>query len=502
MMQKTIEKNRKSFFSKSCLLLGLFLWMVGVASGRDYKITDFGARGDGTMLCTSTIQHAIDMVSQQGGGRIIFPKGTYLTGSIYMKDLVELHLQKGAVLLGSTNIFDYIKDPTTHWHALIHGVGVEHIAVTGKGVIDGQGFKVANSMVDYIHKGLVKDPLKYDRPNETNRPGNIYFRDCKDVKVQGVLLKDPGCWCQVYDRCEQLLIEGVKVDACCYWNNDGLDIVDCKSVRVEHCFINSSDDAICLKSHSRDHCCDSIIIAHCTARSSANGIKFGTMSLGGFRNVVIHDIYVYDTYRSAITLASVDGGFVENISISDITATNVGNGIFLRIGNRRGDLSRAKMERVSISRFYCTIAADKPDKGYQYEGPIEDLPRNISPAIIVVGLPERPIGEVVLKDIHINHPGGGDSAYAYYPWKKWAELPTLEKQYPEFSMWKELPSWGVFVLNASVVFYNPFELNCQRPDYRKKMIGPIRQELTDVDLENIWAKTIPRYRDNIKVIVK
>lgn len=471
-------------------------------NAKDYNITDFGAKGDGVMLCTTTIQHAIDIVSQHGGGRLIFPKGTYLTGSIYMKDLVELHLKKGAVLLGSPNVFDYIKDSLTHWHALIHAVGVDNIAITGKGIIDGQGFKVANSMVDYIHKGIVKDPLKYDRPNETNRPGNIYFRQCKYVTIRDVTLKDPGCWCQTYDRCEELEISGIKVDACCYWNNDGLDIVDCHKVHVHHCDINSSDDGICLKSHSKDHCCNAILIECCKVRSSANGIKFGTMSLGGFKNITIHDIKVYDTYRSAITLAAVDGGFVENVDIYNINAENVGNGIFLRIGNRRGDLSRAKMEGVSISRFYCTIAADKPDKGYLYEGPIEDLPRNISPAIIVVGLPEKPIGRVDLYDIHVTHPGGGDSTYAYYPWQKWTELPLLEKQYPEFSMWKELPSWGIFALNAAVSYSGPFEMKCQHPDYRKKMIGPIGRRLSESEVKDIPDGTVSRYYENIKVVIQ
>lgn len=458
---------------KKTILIILLLLLTIVSNAKDYNITHFGARGDGIMLCTSTIQHAIDFVSQEGGGRIVFPQGTYLCGSIYMKNGVELHLKKGAVLLGSTNVFDYVRDSVTRWHSFIHAVGVEHIAITGKGTIDGQGFKVANSMVDYIHKGLVKDALKYDRPNETNRPGNIYFRNCRNVLVKDITLKDPGCWCQTYDRCEDLTIEGIKVDACCYWNNDGLDIVDCKRVWVRNCNINSSDDAICLKSHSKDYCCDSILIEHCVARSSANGIKFGTMSLGGFRNIVIRNIKVYDTYRSAITLASVDGGFVENISISDIKAENVGNAIFLRIGNRRGDLSRARMENVSISNIDCTIAADKPDKGYRYEGPIEDLPRNISPAIIIVGLPDRPIGEVSLRNIHVIHPGGGDSTYAYYPKEKWNELPTLEKQYPEFSMWKELPAWGICVLHANVTCYGPLDLRCLRPDYRVEKIGEI-----------------------------
>ncbi|MDZ7633260.1 MAG: hypothetical protein U5L72_01980 [Bacteroidales bacterium] len=95
-----------------------------------------------------------------------------------------------AILVGSVNPFDY--EMNHNWTALIFALDQENIGITGKGVIDGQGFQVAYNLVDMIHKGVVKDPLKYDRPRETIRPQNIYFRGCRNIVIRDIMLKDPG----------------------------------------------------------------------------------------------------------------------------------------------------------------------------------------------------------------------------------------------------------------------------------------------------------------------
>ena len=136
-----------------------------------------------------------------------------------------------------------------------------------------------------VHKGIIKDPqnLIYDRPRESIRPQNIYFKGCKNVTIQGIILKDPGCWNQQYDQCNNLLIEDITVDSKSYWNNDGVDIVDCDSVIVRNCYFDAADDGICLKSHSADFVCQNVFIYNNIVRTSANGIKFGTASRGGFQ---------------------------------------------------------------------------------------------------------------------------------------------------------------------------------------------------------------------------
>lgn len=433
---------------------------------KDYNASMFGAKSNGTTLNTSSIQKGIDYISENGGGRLVFYVGRYLTGTIYLRSNVTIHLEEGAILVGSTNPFDY--DRNFNWTALIFALDQENIGITGKGVIDGQGFLVANNLVDMIHKGVVKDPLKYDRPNETIRPQNIYFRGCRNIVIRDIILRDPGSWNQQYDQCRNLVIDNITVDSKSYWNNDGVDIVDCDSVVVSNSYFDAADDGICLKSHSPEFVCQNVFIHNNTVRTSANGIKFGTVGHGGFRNIRIINNLVFDTYRSAITFAAVDGGFVEDIVVDSLKSLNTGNVIFLRIGERRAG-KKGRMSGVTISNVYAEVPATKPDAGYNYEGPVEDLPRNISPSSIV-GMPDAYIENITLKNIEIHYPGGGNPHYARVGLDELDKVPELGPNYPEFSMFKELPAWGFYIRHAKGITLENVKLVCEKKDYRTAVV--------------------------------
>ena len=448
------------------LLLAALVAVSFPLHSKDYNASMFGAKSNGTTLNTSSIQKGIDYISENGGGRLVFYVGRYLTGSIYLKSNVTIHLEEGAILVGSVNPFDY--DRNFNWTALIFALDQENIGITGKGVIDGQGFQVATNLVDMIHKGVVKDPLKYDRPNETIRPQNIYFRGCRNIVVRDINLRDPGSWNQQYDQCRNLVIDNITVDSKSYWNNDGVDIVDCDSVVVSNSYFDAADDGICLKSHSPDFVCQNVYIHNNTVRTSANGIKFGTVGHGGFRNVRIINNVVFDTYRSAITFAAVDGGFVENIVVDSLRSLNTGNVIFLRIGERRAG-KKGRMNGVSISNVYAEVPATKPDAGYNYEGPVEDLPRNISPSSIV-GMPDAMIENIALKNIEIHYPGGGNPHYAKVGLDELDKVPELGANYPEFSMFKELPAWGFYIRHARGITMENVKLVCGKKDYRTAVV--------------------------------
>jgi polygalacturonase len=432
----------------------------------DYNASMFGAKSNGTTLNTSSIQKGIDYISENGGGRLVFYVGRYLTGTVYLKSNVTIHLEEGAILVGSTNPFDY--DRNFNWTALIFALDQENIGITGKGVIDGQGFQVATNLVDMIHKGVVRDPLKYDRPNETIRPQNIYFRGCRNIVIRDINLRDPGSWNQQYDQCRNLVIDNIRVDSKSYWNNDGVDIVDCDSVVVSNSYFDAADDGICLKSHSADFVCQNIWIRNNTVRTSANGIKFGTVGHGGFRNISIVSNLVFDTYRSAITFAAVDGGFVENIVVDSLRSLNTGNVIFLRIGERRAG-RKGRMNGVTISNVYAEVPATKPDAGYNYEGPVEDLPRNISPSSIV-GMPDAMIENITLRNIEIRHPGGGNPHYARVGLDELDRVPEMGASYPEFSMFRELPAWGFYIRHARGITMENVKLVCEKKDYRTAVV--------------------------------
>ncbi|MCL1933224.1 MAG: glycosyl hydrolase family 28 protein [Candidatus Azobacteroides sp.] len=438
---------------------------------KDYSITEFGVKSDGLTCYTTSIQRAIDAIHEQGGGCLVFSAGRYVTGSIYLKSNVTIHFEEGAVLYGSTNPLDYVKDAYVGWHSLIFAVKQENIGITGPGIIDGRGFITANNLMSLIHYGIIQDPLELDRPNESNRPENIHFVECNNIVITDITLRNPAGWNQTYDRCKNLHIGNIRVEANAYWNNDGIDIVDCDGVVIKNSWFDAADDAICFKSHSPDQVCQNVVVDNCVGRSSANGLKFGTASYGGFKNIKVTNLTIYDTYRSAVTIASVDGAEIENIEVDGVKAINTGNVFYLRIASRSNSGRAPYMKNIRISDVYAEVPPYKPDEGYNYEGPIQDQPRNILPASIS-GMPGTPIQDVTLKNITIVYPGGGDPFYAYRGTTP-AELdsiPELLTGYPEFSRWKELPAWGVYLRHVEGIIFDNVVLTAWKPDYRPAIV--------------------------------
>lgn len=446
------------------VLIVLFL-QTATLIAKDYPASLFGIYSDGVTLNTRSIQAAIDHIHENGGGRLMFYVGRYLTGSIHLKSNVTINLEEGAVLVGSLNPYDYDKEMYT---AFILAYDQHDIAITGQGVIDGQGRSVARNLVGLVHSGVVKDAFRNDRPQEGNRPMLINFRNCTNVSVKGVTLRNAASWVQTYDQCKNVEIDKIYVDSKAYWNNDGIDIVDCDGVKISNSFIDSADDGICLKSHDAKAFCNNIIIRNNTIRSSANAIKFGTASYGGFRNVTIVNNKVFDTYRSALALEAVDGGFLENVVVDSLRAINTGNAIFLRLGERVAG-KKGKLENVKISNVYVEIPATKPDIGYEYEGPVEDMPRNISP-VVIAGLPGQLITHVTFNHVEVKYPGGGNQLFANASLDRLDSIPEIPEKYPDFSMFKELPAWGAYIRHAQDIKFSDITFTCEKKDYRPAVV--------------------------------
>lgn len=465
------------YFRHSALVVLLFVaWAVPSAAQQWYRIPaktysadQYGAVADGSTINTRALQTAIDDISAKGGGQLVFHAGRYVSGTLYLKSNVFLRLDAGAMLLGSTNPMDYVKDPQLRWTSFIFAIGQHNLGVIGQGTIDCRGAQVANNMVALIHQGVtLDDPLKYDRPSEANRPENLHFRNCDSILIRGITLRNPASWNQQYDQCRHLLVEDQKVDSKSYWNNDGIDVVDCSDVVIRNCVMDAADDVFCFKSHSTEGVSENILVEHCTGRSSANGIKFGTFTRGTMRHFRFRDITIYDTYRSAITIASVDGGHVEDIEIDGLRAYHTGNPIFLRFSERRKGTVEPCLKDIVLRNIYCEVPFEKPDRGYNYEGPIEDLPRNVSPSSIV-GTPGHRIKNVLLENVELVYPGRADEQYAHRSPSD--SIPELETQYPEFSMFKELPAWGFYIRHADDIQFRNVTLRLKGEDYRRAVVA-------------------------------
>lgn len=470
------------------LLPILLLLYSSTPPSKTVKITSFGAIADGITNNATAIQKAIDKVTKAGGGKVIIPPGNFMTGTVFLKSGVTLHLELGARLLGPTdrNLYAKVDDRP----AIVMAENQQNIGISGQGIIDGQGQEL---MLD-IFKKLRSGEIVSDTIWRVKRPGHramvLNFKSCTNIHISGVTLRDATDWVQDYRECTNVTIDGIKVQSTAYWNNDGLDITDCKNVRITNCSINSSDDAICLKSENAALGCENVYVENCTLRSSANALKLGTRSDGGFRKITVRNLNIFDTYRSAITLESVDGGDLTGIDIQHINAKNTGNAIFIRLGQRtQGKASTLK--GVYIAHVKVEVPLYKADQGYPIEGPPDHLnpgvdkmpkrpshfhiyghpflPYNLIPASIV-GLPGHPVQDVTLEDIDITYGGRAKKEIAYIPLDKISTVPENPKGYPEFSMFGELPAWGFYLRHAEGIKFKGLKLRYIDPDFRPAMV--------------------------------
>ena len=434
----------------------------------ELNIISYGAVGDGKTLNTAAIQKAINEVSIKGGGTVIVPKGRFLTGAISLKTGVILNLDFNAVILGSINPFDYIVD--NKFMHFINADNASNIGITGEGTIDGRGRKLALVIDSLYFTGDWDDPLyNHRRHRPVKRPKLLHFTQSDHIIIDGITAKNSAEWVLDFDRCNQLTINKVTIDSDDYWNNDGMDIGDCRNVKITNCYVNAADDGICLKSHHAGYLNDSIYIANCTVRSSASAIKFGTASVGGFRNVKIENIYIFDTFRSAIALESVDGGILENIEISDITANNTGNAIFIKLGHRNSDGKVGTLKNVSIKNVVVQVPFGAPDLKYEIRGPELPFFHNTFPASIT-GLPGRYVENVSLENIRVIYPGRANTGFAHLPLHRLKDVPENESGYPEFSMFGELPSWGFYVRHVKGLSMKNINLKVLEYDFRPAFV--------------------------------
>lgn len=443
-----------------------------IVSATDMKIV-----GDGITMNTEAIQKAIDYChSQKNGGCLVFPEGVYKTGTIVMKSNVTLKLEKGAVISGSTDPYDYYAlEAPKGWDSSALGLILadhsENIRIIGEGTIDGNGRELAQKVDSLHHIGEKVDPA-YDygnkRPNERMRPKLLFISNCKDILVDGLNMRSSAAWGLSFDTCENLTLTNLNINNRAFWNNDGIDVTDSKHVRIAHCNINSADDSICLKSYKVGGCNDDVEIYDCDIVSSASAIKFGTASWGGFKNVTIRKIRVRDTYRSVVAIESVDGGHIENILVEDIIAVNTWNPIFIRLGHRGGE-APGTVRNVTIRNMFVDVPFSRPDINYDMRGPAFDFFHNPIPSSIT-GIPGHCVENVTLENIEIFCPGKASKGMAYVPLSRLSSVPEKIDDYPEFTMFGELPSYGLYGRHVRGLTLNNVNFRLKDSDFRPKYI--------------------------------
>lgn len=459
MKEQTIKRITKVFILSvvTIFLSGTFITTNAAlqdftGANNIFNVRNYGAKGDGKNLDSPAINEAIEAAVKTGGGTVLVPTGTYLCGSIHLQSNINLHIDAGATILGapqSMNAYDETEffkfggyqdgGHSYLQNSLIWGESLNNVFITGNGIINGGGIErndesVLNKMNGHDH---------WEKPDTTVMPpvrlGNksVALRLCKNVLIRDITFVHGGHFAMLLAGCDNMTIDNVTMDT----NRDGIDIDCCRNTMVSNCRINSpGDDGICLKSTyalGEFRLTENICITNCQVsgfqegtlldgtmkqRPNASGrIKLGTESSGGFKNITISNC----TFRSCrgLALEEVDGGMLENITITNITMTDLYHyAIYLATGKRNrtpGVPKTSRMKNVLISN----VIADGVD---------------MMSGIQIMGLPEQPIEGVRLENIRLISKGGGTAKDARI-------IPgEIGSGYPEPYKIGTLPAYGIF----------------------------------------------------------
>ena len=300
----------------------LFLSNLVSARTQSVLITDFGAVGDGKTLNTQAIQAAIDKCAADGGGILTVPTGTFLTGSVFFKQGVDLHLENGAVLKGTVDPDDYPQVPT-RWEgeekvwtaALVNFFDMNDVDITGPGCINGSG--------DAWMERYPRDSMEL----KTGRPRLIGIQNCRDVNVSGISIKNQACWGLFILYSENVLVENLLIRAAHnIISSDGIDVDSSRNVRITGCDIDVNDDCITVKSGKDEdgrrvnRPAEDIIVEKCHFRYGHGGVSMGSEMSGGIRDVEIRNCIMEADNWAPIRFKSQPsrGGVVENITYRDL----------------------------------------------------------------------------------------------------------------------------------------------------------------------------------------
>ncbi len=489
-MKPTHYKRSSRLAACICLLLSFTLAVMVTAS--PFNIRDYGALGDGKHLDSPAINKAIEAAAVAGGGTVLVPAGTYLSGSIRLKSNIHLLIDAGATILGAPqemNAYDEAEEfpgiayqdggHTYFRNSLIHGEGLENVSITGMGMINGGGMTADSRPLDDMcgYKDWATPGSRQHRPL---RLGNkaIALKRCRFVVIRDLKFLRGGHFAILATGCDNVTIDNVTIDS----QRDGINIDCCHNTIISNCRVNTAhDDAICIKSSAalgELRLTENLTITNCQVsgfkegtlmdgtmvpgRGGCGRIKFGTEASGGFRNVTVSNC----TFRSCRGLAveQVDGGIMENLTFSNLSMVDVRHyAIYITTGKRnRSPLVTEPSRGRNI--LVSNVIADGVDK---------------LNGIHISGLPERPLEGIRLQNIRLTSKGGGSAEDAMIKPRE------LGDGYPEPYKIGTLPAYGLFARHVRGLELADIHVDFIEDDKRH---AAVFQNIDGLDIDHFKAE--------------
>jgi len=322
------------------LLFPIVFLSITTLKSETYDIKAFGAIGDGKTTNTQSIQQAIDKCKDNGGGTVLIPQGTFISGTIQLFSNIELRVERGAVLKGSDKLKDYYLNGKLV--GLIYTENSNNISITGDGAIDGNGdafmdvnhskvmdtnsirFTREKNHFREVTSGLGDGPLvPLDRPNQM-----VIFSNCRNVTLRNVVFSNSPFWTVHLADCDGVIVNGVRI-----WNNllvpnnDGIDFTSCSNIQMSDCDIRAGDDGIVVVGYSHHfdtpgfknilHDSQNVTITNCSIVSRSSAIRIGGWDQNYMRNYTFNNIVITNSNRG-INLCVRDSASIEDMTFSNI----------------------------------------------------------------------------------------------------------------------------------------------------------------------------------------
>ena len=457
-------------------------------SEKIFNVKDYGAKGDSITLDSPAVQKAVDACHEAGGGVVYFPKDIYVLATVFLKDNVHIRFEEGTDILGALDFYAYAQQEEIDYPlyqdashsffdlAMFVGKGCKNISITGHAYIN---------MRSIWDEDGVRGPAILKRG-----PKCISLKECENVELAGFEMKFVPDLAIYFAGCNNVDIHHIKMQVYI----DGISPDSCHNVKIHDCDVVSGDDGIVFKSSytlNRIEICKNIHVYNCRVSSRCSAIKFGTETNGGFEDILIEDIDVYDSRITGLAIESVDGAVIDGLTVRNIRMKNTNGLLFIYLGNRMrgpegreiGEIRNVTLENITAegpyeaytaipmgySSYYAhdyyqePWAAPKQFRRIPEDAPDFKREDGWQFSSNMCGMPDRPLKNITLKNVHLKVNGGVKE----YP----REIPEPTRPYPEvWNLGLTLPAKGIFFRHIDGLTLENVTVDSYYPDAREDFV--------------------------------
>ena len=444
---------------------------------------------NGENLCTKAVQDAIDTLHANGGGKVVFENGTFYISTVFLKSDVHIVIKSDATILGAESFYDYCPQEQIDYPlyqdashsffdcSMFVAKGCKNVSFSGGGKIDMRSVWDEDNVRDIVHRG----------------PKCIALKECENVEICHLEINNVTDLAVYFAGCKNVEVHHLKMRVYI----DGISPDNCENVNIYDCDVETGDDGIVFKSSytlNRLGICKNIKVWNCKIKSRCNCIKFGTETNGGFEDIYIDNIYMYETRITGISIESVDGAIIDGITIKNVVMKNVNAPIFIHLGKRMrgpsgreiGEIRNVLLENITaegpyvpydiVAWNYVSFKANDFHQDPKIFGTAENFDGKKAQDVWqmscnVCGLKDKPLKNVTLRNVKLSLDGGVKEYNR--------NVPEDAQDYPEVYVYgRILPAKGIYFRHIGGLTLENVSVTTEREDLREDFVFDSVNRLT------------------------